>query len=314
MKYQKKELFRVIFVLALSATFAKALDVQATSQNIRSYALPLQKASIKASYNVVSENFDIFGIRDDSVGSAARHGVIGDLNGLNLTLGYGLYEHISLFYNFEYQNLDYASESLKNKKHDFFTKLNIYHNPSSFIDTFSTDIGFINNSASDLKISGSNLGISKMSDMSDNSFYIRLLAGSKIRASILDFYLGLKYTKINTELDLISHNRNETSLNMGFQYTLELGSFLFEGGYEYIKRFNTSVQNIENSNNIFNLTLSHAFSQKVLVFVGAKYYTNQYNSIIPYLYNEKTENVFGSKFGYANIGFVYNFNLEFPNH
>ncbi len=314
MKYRKRELFRVIILLVLSASFVKALDVQATSQNIRSYSLPFQKASIRASYNVISKNFDIFGIRDDSVGSALKHGNIGDLNGLDLTFGYGLYEHISLIYNFEYQKLDYAGESLKNKKHDLFTKLMIYHNPSAFIDTFSTDLGFIYNSASDLKISGSNLGISKMSDMSDNSFYIRLLAGSKIRASILDFYLGLKYTKIDTKLDLISHNRNETVLNMGFQYTLELGSFLFEGGYEYIKRFNTSVQNIENSNNVFNLTLSHALSQEVLVFTGLKYYTNQYNGIIPYLYNEKTENVFDAKFGYANIGFVYSFNLEFPNH
>ncbi len=314
MKNRKRDLFRVIIVLFLSVSFVKALDVQATSQNIRSYLLPYQKASIKASYNVVSENFDIFNIRDDSVGSASRHGSIGDLNSLDITFGYGFSEYISLFYNFEYQDLDYASESLKNKKHDFFTKLGIYHNPSSFIDTFSTDLGFIHNSANDLKISNSNLGVSNMDDLSDNSLYMRVLAGSKIKASILNFYLGLKYTNISTKLDLLSYNRNETSLNLGFQYTLELGSFLFEGGYEYIRLFNRSVQNIESSNNVFNLTLSYALSRKTLVFIGSKYYTNQYNGIIPYLYNEKTKNVFESKFGYANIGFVYSFNLEFLNH
>ena len=307
-------MIRASLMLFLFASFVKALDVQATSQNIRSYVLPFQKASIKASYNILNKNFDIFSIRDESVGSALRHGSIGDLTGLDFTLGYGLSEYISLFYDFEYQNFDYASESLKNQKHNFFTKLGIYHNPSSFIDTFSTDLGFIHNGADDLKISNSNLGISNMGDLSDNSFYIRVLAGSKIKASILDFYLGLKYTNINTKLDLLSHNRDETSINMGFQYTIELGDYLIEGGYEYIRLFNRSVQNIENSNNIFNLTLSYALSRKILIFIGSKYYTNQYNGIIPYLYNEKTKNVFESKFGYANIGFVYNFDLKFPNH
>ncbi len=307
-------MIKTLLILFLFASFVKALDVQATSQNIRSYVLPFQKANISASYNVVSKNFDIFNIRDDNVGSASRHGSIGDLNGLNFTLGYGFSEYISLFYNFEYQNLDYASESLKNKKQHFFTKLGIYHNPSSFIDTFSTDLGFIHNGANDLKISGSNLEISNMNDLSDNSFYIRVLAGSKIRASILDFYLGLKYTNINTKLDLLSLNRNETSLNLGFQYTVELGNYLIEGGYEYIRLFNRSVQNIESSNNVFNLTLSYALSRQILIFIGSKYYTNQYNGIIPYLYNEKTKNVFDTKFGYANIGFVYSFDLKFPNH
>lgn len=307
-------MIRALLILFLFASFVKALDVQATSQNIRSYVLPFQKASIKASYNMVNKNFDIFNIRDDNIGSASRHGSIGDLTGLDFTLGYGLSEYISLFYNFEYQNFDYASENLKNQKHNFFTKLGIYHNPSSFIDTFSTDLGFIHNGANDLKISNSNLGISNMDDLSDNSFYIRVLAGSKIKASILDFYLGLKYTNINTKLDLLSHNRDETSINMGFQYTIELGSYLVEGGYEYIRLFNRNVQNIENSNNIFNLTLSYALSRQILIFIGSKYYTNQYNGIIPYLYNEKTKNVFESKFGYANIGFVYNFDLKFPNH
>ena len=307
-------MIKIISILFLFVSFIKASDVQATSQNIRSYSLPVQKASIKTNYNLISENFDIFGIRSDSVGSAARTGSIGDLNGYELTLGYGLYEHISLFYNFEYQNIDYASKSLKNKKNDLFVKLNIYHNPSAFMDTFSTDLGFIRNSANDLTIVGSNLGISNMSDMSDSSFYMRFLTGSKIMSSILDFYLGLKFTAIDTKLDSISYERNEVALNLGFQYTLELGNFLIESGYEYIRLFSRDIDNIEKSNNVFNLTFSRAFSQEFLIFIGAKYYTNQYNGIIPYLYNEKTKNVFDQKFGYATAGFVYSFDLKSLNH
>jgi len=177
-------------------------------------------------------------------------------------------------------------------------------------NTFSTDLGLVYNSANELSISGSNLGISKMSDLSDNSFYIRLLTGSKINSSILDFYLGLKHTTINTKLDSIKYNRNEVALNVGFQYTLELKEFLIETGYEYIRLFSRDIDNVKKSNNVFNLTLSRALNQELLIFIGIKYFSNQYNGIIPYLYNEKTRNGFNQKFGYSTIGFVYSFDLE----
>lgn len=303
-------MFKAISIIFLLLSSAKATDVSLTSQNIRSYPLPIERTSINIGYKIVSKNMDLFNIRDEKVGSASTHGSIGDLNSLDLTFAYGLYEHISIFYNFEYQNSDYASEQLKNKKHDLFAKLNIYQNPSAMMDTFSTDIGFIYNSANDLSISGSNLGISKMTDMSDSSFYMRFLLGSKIKSSILDFYLGLKYTTINSTLNAISYDRNEIALNAGFQYTLELGSFLVETGYEYIRLFNRSTDNIEKSNHIINLTLSKALSQKLLLYVGSKFYLNQYNGIIPYLYNEKTKNEFDQKFGYVTFGLVYNFDFN----
>ncbi len=303
-------MIRIVSLFLLSILYLQATNVSATSQNIRSYPLPLGKTSIKANYNVISESLDIFSIRNDTAGKASHHGSLGNLSGIDFTLGYGLYKHTSLFYNFKYENIDYAGESLKNKKHDIFVKLNIYHNPSAMFNTFSTDIGFIHNSANDLSITGSNLGISKMSDLNDNSLYMRLLVGSKIRSSILDFYLGLKYTSINTKLDSISYERNEVAFNVGFQYTLELGEYLIETGYEYLRLFSRDIDNVKKSNNIFNLTFSRALNEKLLIFIGIKYFSNQYNGIIPYLYNEKTKNEFNQNFGYSTFGFVYSFDLE----
>ncbi len=294
-------MFKLISVLFLLLSFSYATDVSQTSQNIRSYPLLEKKLAIKASSSIFNNGED---------GSAANHGNIGDINNLNLSFGYGYSEHISFLYNFEYQNLDYAGESLKNKKNELFVKLNIYHNPSAFIDTFSTELGFIHNSANDLTIIGSSLGISKMDDMSDSSFYMRLLAGSKIRSSILDFYLGLKFSAIDTKLDGISHDRDEMAINAGFQYTIELGSFLVETGYEYIRLFSRDVDNADSSNHVLNLTISKVLSPQLLIFVGSKYYLHQYNGVIPYLYNEKSKNSFSQKFGYATFGLVYNFDLN----
>ncbi|MCH9814524.1 MAG: hypothetical protein K0U47_11355, partial [Epsilonproteobacteria bacterium] len=62
-----------------------------------------------------------------------------------------------------------------------------------------------------------------------------------------------------------------------------------------------------------NLTFSKAINTKLLLYLGSKLYLHQYNGVIPYLYNEKTKDRFDQKFGYATIGFVYNFDLSFSN-
>jgi hypothetical protein len=303
-------MFKIITFLLLLLSFAKATDVAQTSQDIRSYPFVENKMGVRASYSLVNSGLDIFSIRSDDVGEASDHGSFGNLNRLELSLGYGYNEHISIVGNLEYQDLEYAGESLKNTKEEIFVKLNIYQNPSAMIDTFSTDIGFIHNGANDLTIQNSSLGISKMDDMSDSSFYMRFLAGSKIMTSVLDFYLGLKFTDISTKLDNISYDRSEVVVNGGFQYTIELGSFLLNSGWEYIRLVNRDVQNVQNSNHIFNLSLSKVFGTNMLAYIGLKYFIHQYNGVIPYLYNDKTKSRFGGKYGYGTIGFVYNFDFD----
>ncbi|MCH9814502.1 MAG: hypothetical protein K0U47_11245, partial [Epsilonproteobacteria bacterium] len=229
-----------LFIL-FTMTQLYSAEISATSQIIRSYPLPAESGYVKSELNIISKDLDLFNIRGDKVGSASEHGSIGDLNGLNLQAGIGLYEHISVIYDAQFLRVDYAGESLKNNKHELFTKLNIYQNPHAMFDTISSDIGLIHNSADDLSITGSSLGISKMDDMSDSSLYVRLLAGSKIRSSILDFYLGFKYTTIDGRIDTTTYDRNEVALNTGLQYTLELGSFLIEAGYEYLRLFSRDI-------------------------------------------------------------------------
>jgi hypothetical protein len=304
-------MFKIISSLLLLLSFANATDVSQTSQDIRSYPFVENKMGIRASYSMVNSGLDIFGIRAGDVGEASDHGSFGNLNRLDVSLGYGYNEYVSIVGDIEYQDLEYAGESLKNTKEEIFVKLNIYHNPSAMIDTFSTDIGFIHNGANDLTIQNSSLGISKMDDMSDSSFYMRFLAGTKIMTSVLDFYLGLKFTDINTKLNTISYDRSEVVVTGGFQYTAEIGSFLLNSGWEYIRLVNRDVENIQNSNHIFNLSLSKILGDNILTYIGLKYFIHQYNGVIPYLYNDKTKKEFGGKYGYATIGFVYNFDFDF---
>jgi hypothetical protein len=300
---------KIILIILIYTGSIYAIDVAPTANIISSYTLKKNNVFIKTNLNLVSDNLDIFGIINDNNGNSDSHGSIGDLNGLALSLGYGFEEHISFFYNLELLNLDYAGEDLKNSYQDIFIKLNLYNNPSAVLETFSTDIGIMRNSSNDLVITGSNLGINKMSNMSDNSFYIRTITGTKIKSSILDFFLGIKYTKINTQLDSKSYSRNEFALNSGFQYTLELGRYIIETGYEYIKLFSRDIDSVDDINHIFNLSISYAINNQLIIFIGSKLFNHQFNGIIPYLHNEKTINTFDQRYGYGSVGFVYNFNI-----
>ncbi len=303
-------MLKIIPILLLLILSVAAAEVSPTSQNIRSYPLAVKKLYIKTDYSLINNTLDIFSIRNSSAGKASNHGSIGDLSSYNFTLGYGLYPHVSIVYDFAFSIFDYAGENLKNRKHDLFVKLNIYDNPSAYLETFSTDIGLTFNGANNLSITGSNLGISKMSNMSDSSFYMRLLAGSKMSSSILDFYLGIKATSIDTMIDSVKYDRDEIAINAGFEFTIELGSYLVETGYEYIKLFKRDIKNSHNSNHVVNLSLSKILSKQLLIYIGTKYYIHQYNGVIPYLYNEKTKDEFSQRLGYATVGFVYNFNSK----
>ncbi|MNN81568.1 hypothetical protein D3C81_1984060 [compost metagenome] len=37
---------------------------------------------------------------------------------------------------------------------------------------------------------------------------------------------------------------------------------------------------------------------------------HQFNGVIPYLYNKYTKNKYDKKYGYAKVGFVYNFDTS----
>ncbi len=289
-------MIKIISLILLLSTLSYGLNVQATSQNIRSNLLADKRGYIKVDYTPFSTN-----------SKAYPYGRVTDLNGINLSFGYGIYHYLSIFFDLSYQKIGYASTDLKNRNSELFLKLNIYENPSSLVEIFSADIGLVHNSANSLNISDPALAISKIDDMSDTGVYIRLLTGSKIRSSILDFYFEVRYSDIKTKLDGIDFGRDEFNINGGVQFTLEAGEYIVESGYRYMRIFNRDIENRYKSNHLFNITLGRALNEKLLIFLGINYFTNQYNGVTPHLYNSKSLDSFDQNFGYTRFGFVYNF-------
>ncbi|RUM64723.1 MAG: hypothetical protein DSZ05_07010 [Sulfurospirillum sp.] len=170
----------------------------------------------------------------------------------------------------------------------------------------------------------------RIGDLSDNSLYLRLLTGFHYETNIVDLYTGLKYTKINTTVSIEPHDaepmnthlrnagyepvnldRNEKTWFLGFNYTVEFGNFILDTNYEYLTIWGRSdAIKKTDDNHIINAALSYIVNKNLLVFVGGKLMLHQFNGVIPYLYNKYTKNKYDKKYGYAKIGFVYNFDTS----
>ena len=170
----------------------------------------------------------------------------------------------------------------------------------------------------------------RIGNLEDNSFYMRFLTGFHYETNILDLYTGLKYTKINTNVSIEPHDaepmntqlrnagyepvnldRNEKTWFLGFNYTVEFGNFILDTNYEYLTIWGhgDDVKKTDD-NHIVNAALSYVINQNLLVFVGGKLMLHQFNGVIPYLYNKYTKNKYDKKYGYAKVGFVYNFDTS----
>ncbi len=170
----------------------------------------------------------------------------------------------------------------------------------------------------------------RIGDLSDNSLYLRLLTGFHYETNIVDLYAGLKYTKINTTVSIEPHknnqltnilsqkgyepvnlDRNEKTFFMGFNYTVEFARFILDINYEYLTIWGRDgdVKKTDD-NHILNAALSYIVNDDLLFFIGGKLMIHQFNGVIPYLYNKYTKNKYDKKYGYAKVGFVYNFDTS----
>jgi hypothetical protein len=297
----KRDFVKLFLVLGLVSTLSARTerDIASTTEDIRAFVLQEDAISIRGAYHASNGALDIFNL-NDSADAGNIYSAIDNSTGLDLSLAYGLHRHISLYYNFQAFNIDYAGEKLKNRQNDIYARINFYDDPQSSFDDFSMDLGFVRNAATDLN--------PQISNLSDNSFYLRLLLGSRFKNALLNFYTGFKYSSIDTTLFNQDASRNEKSINIGFTHTVEFSNFLLDSGYEYIRLFNRESNLVENkSNHIIKISLSRAINDKLLIYLGNTIMLNQFNGLIPYLYNSQTQSSFDKTYNYLSLGFVYNF-------
>jgi len=288
-------------LLLTSLTSLSHADISATTQDIRAFVLPEDTLSVQASYNRANDAIDFLNLNDEADSGDVYSG-LDDSAGLDFSLAYGAHQFVSLYYNFEALNIHYAGSSVENRKNELFARVNFYDTPHYAFDDLSLDLGYIRNSADDFN---------NLSDLSDNSYYMRLLFGSKFTSSLLNFYGGFKYSSITTTLNATNLDRNERALMAGISYTQEMSNYILDANYEYMRMFGRESGLGDNkSNHVINLNLSRPFSEDFLIFIGTKIMLNQFNGLIPYLYNTQTQSAFDKTYSLMKIGFVYNFDLS----
>ncbi len=298
-----KNSIKPLLLLLTLSTLSQA-DISATTQNIRAFVLPVDTLTIRGSYLRANDAIDMLNL-NDKADAGDIYSAIGDSSGIDFSLGYGAHQFASLYYNFEALNIHYAGGKVKNIKNELFARINFYDTPHYSFDDFSMDLGYIRNSADDFNT---------LSDLSDNSYYIRLLLGSRFNSSLLNFYGGFKYSSISTTHNAIDLDRDERALMAGISYTLEMSNYILDANYEYMRMFGRENALADNkSNHLINLNLSRAFSENFLIFIGTKIMLNQFNGIIPYLYNTQTQSAFDKTYSLMKVGFVYNFDLDAKN-
>ncbi len=295
--------FKPLLLLTSLSTFSYA-DIAATTQDIRAFVLPEDTLTVRASYNRANDAIDFLNLNDKADVGDIYSG-IGDSSGVDFSLGYGAHQFLSLYYNFEALNIHYAGSSVENRRNELFARINFYDTPHYSFDDFSLDVGYIRNSADDFN---------NLSDLSDDSYYMRLLLGSRFTTALLNFYTGFKYSSISTTQNATNLDRDERALMVGLSYTQEFSNYILDANYEYMRMFDRENALADNkSNHLINLNLSRAISNNFLIFIGTKIMLNQFNGIIPYLYNTQTQSAFDKTYSLMKIGFVYNFDLNAKN-
>jgi hypothetical protein len=158
----------------------------------------------------------------------------------------------------------------------------------------------------------------------DESLYYRFLTGFYTNSTIIDFYVGVKQTKIKTLINTTQEiknrglakgydlekilDRDEIMYMVGFNQTIEKDKFIYELGIEYDRFARDAGLDYIDFNYIVDADISYKLNNKMILFMGGKIMYRQLNGQIPYLYNEYSDTSYDHKYGFARFGIQYNFN------
>ena len=287
----------ILYLLIMISTLIHAGKIAPTTQDIRAFPLAEDTLTLQASYDRVNGGIDILSLNKTP---STPYSALGSSLGLDFSLGYGAKEYLTLYYKIKAQNIRYGQnahykqDTLKNRQQELYARINFYDSPQYSFDDLSLDVGYIHNSADDF---------ATLKDLTDNSYYLRLLWGSKLKSSLFNFYTGVKYTS--------KKKSNEKAFSLGATHTVEFSHYILDTRYEYIRIIARKEGLGKNkSNHLLDMNLARSINDSWLIFIGTSLMTNQFNGLIPSLYNAQTEASFDKTYHYLKLGFVYNFSAK----
>jgi hypothetical protein len=266
-----KHILLILFV-ALNL-YAKNLNYVESSNH--TLVLPQGKVNISYSKTMMNDTIDILKIKEKEFSNSVNYDAIGDMDGYELKVRYGITNSLMFNYKRSTQNIEYSSSTLTNTQDDIFLRYNIFQYQLTTLNSgVSLDIGYTINKLNDYYMNDFDVmknlvkkvdssmdmilrnGISYvktqdsfgndiytplpyivLKDTSDESNYIRLLTGFYTKRSVFDFYIGYKKTKIK---NLITTTTEIIELAQDYGYQIE--QRLNRSEKMYMAGFNYSVE------------------------------------------------------------------------
>ena len=359
------------FLLLISVVTLSATEITPATNDISAFPIPKDKLSIKGSFNYLDKDIDLFNSISKSANKdygyigklsggdlSFRYGIhrhisiFYNFQALNIdyfnqdltNIKNELFARVNFYdvpnYIFDVFSIDVgvirnASSNLNINDASSFVKLTKKIRPNlENLNDLNGNLLYKGKTISnqiDQKTGQSLSPKLAISDLSDNSFFIRFLWGNRFTNSLFNFYTGLKYSDVSTKIayspkssqnpsykELSSAfgkdddlGRSEKDIFAGINFIFETQNYIFDLNYEYDRLFGRGNITLgdHNHNNIFDINIAAKINRDLLVYVGGKAMTNQFNSVIPYMYNDYTQDSFGDRYGYVKLGFIYNFDL-----
>ncbi|MEA2050937.1 MAG: hypothetical protein U9O56_09440 [Campylobacterota bacterium] len=325
MKYRLNKV--VLFSLFAICLNGKNINYQ--SHYIHTLTTPKDDMTLSFAYLLLNDSVDILDIKESEFGQNDKYTSIGDLTGYDVRFTYGVSDNLMLSYNNSEQSIAYGNSNLTNNRNDIFLRYNFFNNSSDILNSgISIDLGYTKNKLFDKYFTNSNdieelLKRYKYSNIdvpwvgvvntSDSSIYSRVLSGFCINNTIVDFFIGLKSTKIKNyvvststtnNMDL---SRDELIYSIGFNITQDFQAYFIELGYEYDRFSRDEGLDYIDFNHIVDLTLGYNIDKNFMIYTSGKAMYRQFNGQIPYLYNKYTQTTYDHKYGYATLGIKYSY-------
>lgn len=229
-----KKLLLICLIFSGKFLFAKSIDYQ--ENHLHAFLPESNKVQLSIAFQKINETIDIFNIKESELGSKKENfDSLGDMEGLDINLGYAFDDKWYINLNFNEKHLQYSETELINQKIDLYLRYQVYQDRNK---AFSIDGGFITNRVKDTylrDLKNIEKGLNKalphrdfslsqregvyhlsyrdkngvtrsvklknkpyigMVDTKDESFYARAIASVQHKDWLFDTYIGYARTKI----------------------------------------------------------------------------------------------------------------------
>ncbi len=130
-----------------------AQNINYAKHNIHTHTPKADTIQILGSYLKMNDTLDVLNIKESEFGtSTANYDSLGDMDGYEFELRYGISDSLMIDYTRTNENLSYGENELNNTRDELFLRYNFLNSKMSLFNGISVDVGYIKNSAKDIYI------------------------------------------------------------------------------------------------------------------------------------------------------------------